>query len=111
MTDAGTNEGARGSSWTESNAGETVAVAHAESSRSVVVDDEVRAAEQWSQGPDDSRAGRRTVSDGTTDEVVVTADDETVVVVVVALAAVHKSTTDGDRTIVDGDESSCQRNV
>jgi len=36
----------------------------------------------------------------------VTADDETVVaVVVVALAAVHKSTTDGDRTIVDGDES------
>jgi len=47
MTDAGTNEGARGSSWTESNAGETVAVAHAESSRSVVVDDEVvGAAEQ-----------------------------------------------------------------
>jgi len=47
MTDAGTNEGARGSSWTESDAGETVAVAHAESSRSVVVDDEVvRAAEQ-----------------------------------------------------------------
>jgi len=26
-------------------------------------------------------------------------------VVVVALAAVHKSTTDGDRTIVEGDES------
>jgi len=47
MTDAGTNEGARGSSWTESNAGETVAVSHAESSRSVVVDDEVvGAAEQ-----------------------------------------------------------------
>jgi len=36
----------------------------------------------------------------------VTANDETVVVVVVvALAAVHKSTTDGGRTIVDGDES------
>jgi len=35
-------------------------------------------------------------------------DDKTVVVVVVvvvALAAVHKSTTDGDRTIVEGDES------
>ena len=47
MTDAGTNDGARGSSWTESDAGETVAVAHVESSRSVVVDDEVvRAAEQ-----------------------------------------------------------------
>jgi len=107
MTDAGTNEGARGSSWTESNAGETVAVAHAESSRSVVVDDEVRAAEQWSQGPDDSRAGRRTVSDGTTDEVVVTADDETVVVVAVvaALAAVHKSITDEDRAVDKGDES------
>ena len=47
MTDAGMNEGARGSSWTESVAGETVAVARVESSRSVVVDDEVvRAAEQ-----------------------------------------------------------------
>jgi len=46
-TDAGTNEGARGSSWTESDVGETVAVAHAESSRSIVVDDEiVGAAEQ-----------------------------------------------------------------
>ena len=45
MTDAGMNEGARGSSWAD--AGETAAVAHAESSRSVVVDDEViRAAEQ-----------------------------------------------------------------
>jgi len=110
VTDAGTNEGARGSSWAESDAGETVAVAHAESSRSVVVDDEVvGAAGQWSQGPDDSRAGRRTVSDGTTDEVVVatdasiTNDDETVVVT--AAAAVDKSTTDGDRTIVEGDES------
>jgi len=40
MTDAGTNEGARGSSSTESNAGETVAVAHAEPSKSVVVDEE-----------------------------------------------------------------------
>jgi len=47
MTDAGTNDEASGLSWTESDAGETVAVAHAESSRSVVVDDEVvRAAEQ-----------------------------------------------------------------
>jgi len=47
ITDAGMNEGARGSSWTESDAGETVAVAHAEPSRSVVADDEVvRAAEQ-----------------------------------------------------------------
>jgi len=41
MTDAGTNEGAKGSSWVESNAGETVAVAHAEPSKSVVIDDEV----------------------------------------------------------------------
>jgi len=78
--------------------------------RSVVVDDEVvGAAEQRSQGPDDSRVGRRTVSDGTTisDEVTVAADasitdDETGVVA--DAAAVHKSTTDGDRT-VEGDES------
>jgi len=47
MTDTGANDGARGSSWTELNAGETVAVAHVESSKSVIVDNEVvGAAEQ-----------------------------------------------------------------
>jgi len=40
MTDAGMNEGARGSSWTQSDAGETVAVAHA------VIEEVVGAAEQ-----------------------------------------------------------------
>jgi len=110
MTDAGMNEGARGSSWTESDAGETVAVAHAESSRSVIADNKVvRAAEQKSQGPDDSRVGRRTVSDDTTDEVVLAADtsitDDDETVAVAAAAAVDKSTTDADRTIVEGDES------
>ena len=41
LTDAGTNDGARGSSWVESVAGETVAVAHVESSKSVVIDNDV----------------------------------------------------------------------
>ena len=66
--------------------------------------------EQQAQGSDDSRVGRRTVSDGTTisDEVTVTADtsitdDETVVVA--DAAAVHKSITDEDRAEVEGDES------
>ena len=41
MTDAGENDGARGSSWVEPVAGETVAVAHVEPSKSVVVDNDV----------------------------------------------------------------------
>ena len=41
LTDAGENDGARGSSWTESDAGETVAVAYVESSKSVVIDNDV----------------------------------------------------------------------
>jgi len=47
LTDAGANDGARGSSWVEPVAGETVAVAHVEPSKSVVIDnDVVGAAEQ-----------------------------------------------------------------
>jgi len=41
LTDAGANDGARGSSWEEPVAGETVAVAHAEPSKSVVIDNDV----------------------------------------------------------------------
>ena len=41
LTDAGENDGARGSSWVEPVAGETVAVAHVEPSKSVVLDNDI----------------------------------------------------------------------
>ena len=108
LTDAGENDGARGSSWVEPVAGETVAVVHVEPSKSVVIDnDVVGVAEQRAQGSDDSRVCRRTVSDCTTmsDEVTIIGDasitdDETVVIGDATVA--DKSTTDGDRGVVGG---------
>ena len=102
------NDGARGSSWVAPVAGETVAVAHVESSKSVVIDNDiVGVTEQQAQGSDDSRVGRRTVSDCTTmsDEVTIIGDasitdDETVVIG--DATVVDKSTTDGDREVVEG---------
>ena len=91
--------------------GETVAVAHVEPSKSVVIDnDVVGATEQQAQGSDDSRVGRRTVPDCITmsDEVTIMGDasitDDEIVVVGDATVA-DKSTTDGDRRVVERGES------
>ena len=66
--------------------------------------------EQQAWGSDDSRVGRRTVSDCTTmsDEVTIIGDasitDDATVVIGDAVVA-HGSTTDGDRGVVEGGKS------